>query len=172
MGRNSRRQDIADIFGRPRVVPYFGHNGLFDFAVRSWEPDLEAVSADTETVQSCDSDDHRTAHYFEILLEAARPLLTDKQYEAAVHTIVKGRSFRDVARELGGSSDKWRQRIEGTTKKGRTTGGIRKKAPELYAIWIFRNRSKRDIAEVINAIHRAIRHRHTQHSSQSSQTKP
>jgi hypothetical protein len=154
-------REVADLYGRRRVVTCVRAADGYRFPAvdlsevfGDCEPPDESVAADRHHNQPTHDQDHRTAHYLRILLDAYRPVLTAKQFEAVEQVIVLGRSLRELAAERGGSAEAWRQRLEGT--KGQ--GGIKDKAPALYAIWLMRNRGRRDISEVINAIHRATAH--------------
>lgn len=158
MSRRAPRQDVCDLYGNRLYVRYFQRGGSYAFSLLRWEPEPDTkgftqMSSPQEVVAPHDQD-HRTAHYLRILLDAYRPVLTAKQFEAIEQVIVLRRSLRELAAERGGSAEAWRQRIDGT----RGHGGIKEKAPALYAIWLMRNRGRRDISEVINAIHRAIAH--------------
>jgi hypothetical protein len=91
--------------------------------------------------------------------------LTPKQRRAVEEVIFKERTLDDAAADEGKSAQALWYRIEGT----RGHGGIRKKAPVLYALWIFRNRERHDISEVLNAIRRAIDSLDTQSNEQPAE---
>ena len=120
--------------------------------------DFDTAATEAETAQepepepNCRDQDHRTAHYLGILVDAARHDLSSKQFEAVEELIVRKKSLSEVAAERGGTAEGWRQRLAGSGGKG----GIKDKAPELYALWLFRNRVRHDIGEVMVAIQRAV----------------
>jgi predicted DNA-binding protein YlxM (UPF0122 family) len=154
----SRRQIVSDFFGRPQHLSYFrqGPNRTRRFTafhLTEFPDETNDCEADDDALAGDDMDEivARLSTYRQVLLERAR--LTDKQRAIAEEVINKGRSLHELAIELDVSVEALRQRIEGT----RGQGGICKKAPVLYALWLFRNRDRRDISEVLNAIHRAIR---------------
>jgi hypothetical protein len=147
----------CDLFGRPQHAAYFGlgtpvRRRFSPFQFTEFPPDLAphafggfAPSTENEEeepdVQAVASRlrEHPT-------LASERAKLTPKQRRVVDAAIFNNRSLHDFARE------------EGTTVQalGYRIKGLSQKAPVLYALWVFRNRDRYDISEVLNAIRRAI----------------
>ena len=158
MSRCTPRQDICDLYGRRRYVAYHRTPYGYQFAGIGFDRfDDDDDRIDDDDSLDLNSINHPRASLQDLLralLEEAGPHLTRKQYDTTNDAIVHGRSLHRISAEQHVSVEALRQRIDGT----RGYGGIKNKAPALHAVWLIRNRPRRDISEAVNAIRRAIAH--------------
>lgn len=152
----------ADIHGRPSSVQRFIQGPSRSvrstaFRVTEFPAASDGASDDADDDPAAGAD--RLASYAlaneQVLVELQA--LTPKQRQAIHEVIFKGRTLTDLADETRTSLDALSQRVRGTPRRGgKRHGGISRKAPILYALWMYRHRDWYDMSEVLNAISRAI----------------
>jgi hypothetical protein len=106
----------------------------------------------------------------ELLAERKRielETLTPKQRQVIEEVVFKGRTITAVATEVNAAVDALRQRIVGTQRpNGKRHGGISRKAPVLFALWMISHSDRHDLSEVLHAISRAAHSLNPQPSHQ------
>jgi hypothetical protein len=132
--------------GTNRAIVFDAHRLTEYFDVAQAETSAPAVKGDRQHLMAL------LEERKQIELEA----LTAKQRQVIEEVVFKGRTITAIAAETKTAVDALRQRIVGTRRpNGKRHGGISRKAPVLFALWLIRHGDRHDVSEVLDAISRA-----------------